>query len=73
MSASTVLALLKNPGRMTFAEGRDFIERTRRQLSRFEAAMPRADGANIAPEDAAAIRKMCDELEADIAKHLSDI
>jgi hypothetical protein len=73
MSASSVLPLVKNPGRMTFAHGLDFIERTRRQLDRFDAAMPRTEGADIAPEDAAAIRQMCDELEADIAQHLSGI
>jgi hypothetical protein len=55
---------------MTFAEGRAFIERTRRQLDRFEA-LPHAPGQTIAPEDAAAIRRMCDDLEADINRSLS--
>jgi hypothetical protein len=70
MSESTVLRLAEPTRTMTFAEGRAFIERTRRQLDRFDA-LPHAEGAHIATEDAAAIRRMCDELEADINRSLS--
>jgi hypothetical protein len=54
---------------MTFAEGLSFIERTRRQLDRFDA-MPHAPGESIAPDEAAAIRRMCDKVEADINRML---
>jgi hypothetical protein len=60
----------ENTGTMTFAEGRAFIERTRRQLDRFHE-LPHAPGQTIAPDDAAEIRRMCDGLEADIKRSLS--
>ena len=71
MSASNVLGLSETTGTMTFAQGVAFIERTRRQLDRFDD-LPHARGEAIAPEDAAAIRRQCDELEADISRSLSN-
>jgi len=71
MTRSTVLGFSENTATMTFAEGLAFIERTRRQLDRFDA-LPHAPGEVIAPEDAAAIRRQCDELEADINRSLSN-
>jgi pentose-5-phosphate-3-epimerase len=71
MPASNVLILSENVGTMTFAEGQAFIERTRRQLDRFDD-LPRAEGQAIASEDAERIRRLCDELEADIKASLSD-
>ena len=71
MSASNVLGFSETTGTMTFAEGLAFIERTRRQLDRFDA-LPHAPDEAIAPEDAAAIRRQCDELEADISRSLSN-
>jgi len=62
--------LAEHTGTMTFAEGHAFIERTRRQLDRF-GELPHAPDQTIAPEDAAEIRRMCDELEADINRSLS--
>jgi hypothetical protein len=73
MPASTVLAFSENVGRMTFAEGLAFIERTRRQLDRFDFALPHAEGKTIDPEEAAAIRRQLDELEADLGKDLGCI
>jgi hypothetical protein len=70
MSASKVLAFSEPTGTMTFAEGLAFIERTRRQLDRFED-LPLAPGQTIAPDDAGEIRRMCDDLEADINSSLS--
>jgi hypothetical protein len=70
MPESNVLRLAEPTRTMTFAEGRAFIERTRRQLDRFDA-LPHGEGETIAPEDAAAIRQMCDELEADINRSLA--
>jgi hypothetical protein len=71
MFAAEVRMLAENTRTMTFAEGRAFIERTRRQLDRFDA-LPHPPGEAIAPEDAAAIRRQCDELEADINRSLSN-
>ena len=65
-----VHTLCENTRKMTFAEGLAFIERTRRQLDRFDD-LPHAPGETIAPEDAADIRRQCDELEADIARSLN--
>jgi hypothetical protein len=65
MSRSTVLGFSETTATMTFAEGLAFIERTRRQLDRFDA-LPHPPTKTISPEDAAAIRRQCDELEADI-------
>jgi len=70
MSASKVLGLSEDTASMTFAQARAFIERTRRQVDRFDA-LPRAPGQNIAPEDAADIRRQCDELEASLSQSLS--
>jgi hypothetical protein len=58
---------------MTFAEGLSFIGRTRRQLDRFDHALPHAEGESIDPQAAAAIRRLCNELEAHIRKSLSGI
>jgi hypothetical protein len=69
MSRSTVIVFSEPTATMTFAEGLAFIERTRRQLDRFDV-LPHAPGEAIAPEDAAAIRRQCDELEADINRSI---
>jgi hypothetical protein len=47
-----------------------YVARTRRQLDRFEE-LPDGHSRRIAPDAAARIRVMCDELEADIIKGLS--
>jgi len=67
---SNLLAFSENLGSMTFEDGIAFLERTRRQLDRFDA-LPRANGQTITPEDAAEIRALCDELESDIQASLS--
>jgi hypothetical protein len=71
MPNTKILPLAERTGAMTFAEGRAFIERTRRQLDRF-AALPHAPHEAISPETAAEIRRQCDELEADINRYLSN-
>lgn len=68
---ATMLCMSENIGTMTFSEGLKFIERTRRQLDRFDTALPHPEGTTIAPDEAAAIRQMCDELEADIRSSLN--
>jgi hypothetical protein len=70
MTTATIHRLAKETRSMTLAEGLAFVERTRRQLNRFNQ-LPTAPGQTIAPEDAAEIRVMCDDLEADINKSLS--
>jgi len=47
-----------------------YIERTRRQLDRFEQ-LPDGHAKRIDPDAAARIRCMCDELETDILTGLS--
>lgn len=71
MPQPDVLTLAEPTNTMTFADGLAFIERTRRQLDRFDS-LPHKEGASIDPEEAAAIRHLCDELEADIQKALAD-
>jgi len=70
MPESNVLTLAEPTRTMTFAECRAFIDRTRRQLDRFDA-LPHTQGETIAPGDAEAIRQMCAELEASINRSLS--
>jgi hypothetical protein len=73
MSTSNVIRFGETPRTMTYEEGFAFIDRTRRQLDRFEVALPRGEGQTISPEDAAAIRLQLDELEKDFRKDLGTI
>lgn len=50
---------------MSIPEVLDYIDRTRRQLDRFES-LPGAAGKPIDPAEAATIRRLCDELEASL-------
>jgi hypothetical protein len=70
MPSPRVHMFAENTGTMTFAEGRAFIERTRRQVDRFDD-LPHTPGQMMATGDAAEIRRMCDDLEADINRSLS--
>ena len=70
MSANKVIAFGEPTRTMTYEEGLAFVERTRRQLDRFEVALPRANEQRIAPGDAANIRRQLDSLEADFKKDL---
>jgi hypothetical protein len=70
MPASKVITFGENIGTMTYGEGLAFIERTRRQLDRFDSALPHEDGQTITPEDAAAIRLKLDALERDVRNDL---
>ena len=70
MSSSKVIRFGETPATMTYAEGLAFVERSRRQLDRFKEAIPRPGGETIAPEDAADIRRLLDDLEAGFRKDL---
>lgn len=70
MPAPSVIGFSKPTGTMTFADGLAFIDRTRRQLDRFDL-LPHAPDQSITPQDAADIRRQCDELEADILNYLN--
>jgi hypothetical protein len=48
-----------------------YIERTRRQLDRFDS-LPKSHGQRLAPDAETRIRQMCDELEADILAELAE-
>ena len=66
MPASNVIAFSENVPTMSCEEGLAFIERTRRQLDRFEVAFPLANGQRMPAQDEANIREILDELEAEI-------
>jgi hypothetical protein len=73
MPASKVIVFGEDTRTMTYADGLEFIERTRRQLDRFEVALPKGEGQMISPEDADSIRLQLDELEAGLHKDLGII
>jgi len=70
MDGSNVIDFGQTDRRMTYEEGLAFIERMRRQLDRFDVAVPRANGRRMDSETEATIRQICDELEADFKKDL---
>ncbi len=71
MPKQNVIAFSEDIGSMTFDEGLAFIERTRRQLDRFEVALPNPNMMRFSPEAEADIRRLLDELEADIHTSLA--
>jgi len=66
---SSVIGFSKKTATMTIADALAFIERTRRQVDRFNV-LPRAPDQWITPEDAADIHRQCDELEADLKRRM---
>jgi hypothetical protein len=66
MPASQVLAFRENRSTMTIADGLAYVERTRRQIDKFDEALPSAHGKKMTAEDTAEIRAMCDQLEEEI-------
>jgi hypothetical protein len=55
---------------ITIAQALEEIQRTRRQVHRFEH-LPHASSQTISPEDASALRRECDALEAKLNRLLS--
>jgi hypothetical protein len=51
---------------ITIADGLASIERTRRQLDRFDTALPHDEGKTFDPEEVAEIRRLSDKVEADL-------
>ena len=70
MSNTKIQTLAEPMTGITFAQGLAFLERTRRQIDRFDE-LPHAPGVGIAASDEAEIRQLCDELESDIRRSLS--
>jgi hypothetical protein len=66
MPQSRVLNFDTQTGAMSIAEGLDSIARLRRQLDRFDVALPGAKDMRIDSETEAKIRAICDELEAEM-------
>ena len=66
MTKSNVVMFAEPTRTMTSEEALEFLSRTRRQLDRFDDALPHPEGESIDPAEATAIRQMCDALEADI-------
>ena len=73
MPTVNVIGFSENIAAMTNEEGLAFIERTRRQLDRFDVALPATRGERMPPAYDAEIRRICDEVEASIRKHLGTI
>lgn len=70
MPASNVTEFAQTDRPMTYEEGLAFIERMRRQLDRFDVAVPGMSGKRMDPETETNIRRICDELEAEFKKDL---
>jgi hypothetical protein len=73
MPASKTLFFGEPTRTMTYEEGLAFIERTRRQLDRYEVALPDGEVRKMTPKAEASIRRQLDELEADFRKDLEAI
>jgi len=73
MTTSNVIEFARTNRPMTYEEGFAFIERTRRQLDRFDVALPGRTGARMDPKIEARIREICDELEAEFKSDLGII
>jgi hypothetical protein len=69
MAEPKVIMMAEDTAPMTWAECRAFVERTRRQLDRFDA-LPHEPGQVFPPEYAAEIRSLCNELEQSMKRHL---
>ncbi|HTR34981.1 MAG TPA: hypothetical protein VMH80_03715 [Bryobacteraceae bacterium] len=72
MTATTVLTCAEPTQGITVSGALNFLARTRRQLDRF-GELPGTEGRVIDPHEAREIRRLCNELEADIKARLSDI
>jgi hypothetical protein len=57
----------------TTEQGLAFVARMRRQLDRYGVAFPGREGQRMAPEFEECIRRICDDLEADIKTRLAAI
>ena len=66
MPTSNVIGLSEDIATMTLDDGLAFVARMRRQLDRFDAAMPGMQGRQFPAECDVRIRTILDELEADI-------
>jgi hypothetical protein len=70
MTTSNVIAFAGTNRPMTYEEGFAFIEKMRRQLDRFDVALPGRTGERMDPKIEARIREICDELEAEFKSDL---
>ena len=70
MPTAKVISFAEPEQKMTIADGLAYIERTRRQLDRFDTALPHDEGKTFDPEEAAEIRRLCDKLESDLNRLL---
>jgi hypothetical protein len=68
MTDPAILAFGEPTDAATAEDGLAFVERTRRQLDRYE----RMSGVPYPAEHAECIRRMCDTLEADIRRSIAD-
>ena len=66
MPVSNVIGFTENIPMKTAQQGLAFVARMRRQLDRYGVALPGKEGQCIDPEHEAHIRRICDDLEADI-------
>ncbi len=73
MSASNVLGFSENIPTKTTEQGLAFVARMRRQLDRYGVAFPGVEGKRLAPEHEERIRRICNDLEADIRRRSENI
>jgi hypothetical protein len=71
MPISNVIGFSENAPMLTTEQGLAFVERMRRQLDRYGFAFPGQEGRQMPPEYEARIRRICDDLEADIRKRIA--
>ncbi len=71
MPESNVIGFSEDVSSMTFKDGLAFIARTRRQLDRFDTALPDATGRRLSPENDTRLRAILDDLESDIHRLLN--
>jgi hypothetical protein len=73
MPISNVIDLSENLPMRTAGDGLAYVVRMRRQLDRFGVAFPGKEGQRLPAEDESRIRRICDNLEADITKRIAAI
>jgi len=73
MPAAKVIAFTENNPLKTNEDGLGFIRDMRRKLDRFSVALPGVIGKRFPTEEEQEIRRLCDEVEANIRARMASI